>query len=171
MKLVQELEKGHSKALTDKIVDYVGNRPLRFTRLVAVYLAGPYRVTQRAAWPLGYCIQRHPDLVKPHLAKLLWYAEQPGVHDAVKRNTVRMLQFIDIPRRYQGHVAALCLRFVGDAEQPIAVRCFSLTVLSNMVQTFPDLGRELRLIIEDQLPYYGPALRSRATRVLLQLPP
>jgi hypothetical protein len=46
-----------------------------------------------------------------------------------------------------------------------------MTVLANMARDYPDLGRELRLIIEEQMPYYGPALRNRAQRVLKKLTP
>ena len=51
MDLKKEILKGHTKAQTEKIVKYVGNNALRFKALVNVYLSGPYRVTQRAAWP------------------------------------------------------------------------------------------------------------------------
>jgi hypothetical protein len=171
MNLVQELGKGHSKALTIRIVAWVGSSKARFVRLVEVYLAGPYRITQRAAWVLSYCAIRNPELVTPHLGKLLRFASRPGVHDAVKRNTVRLLQFIEVPSRCRGQAADLCARFLADSGQPIAVRCFSMTVLANMARDYPDLGRELRLIIEEQMPYYGPALRNRAQRVLKKLTP
>jgi hypothetical protein len=49
MNLLRELEKGHSRALTMRIVAWVGSSKARFGHLVAVYLAGPYRITQRAA--------------------------------------------------------------------------------------------------------------------------
>jgi hypothetical protein len=44
-----------------------------------------------------------------------------------------------------------------------------MTVLANMAKDYPDLGRELRLIIDEQMPYYWPALRNRAERVRRKL--
>ena len=52
MDLKKAILKEHSRAQAAKIADYVGNNEARFKELVHVYLAGPYRITQRAAWPL-----------------------------------------------------------------------------------------------------------------------
>ena len=94
MKLVETIEQAHSSAQRDKIVRYVGSNPKRFAELVDVYLKGPYRITQRSAWPLSYCIQVHPELVKPHLKTILQFSKRPGVHDAVKRRLVRHRHFL-----------------------------------------------------------------------------
>jgi hypothetical protein len=166
MDLTKALLKEHSKAQMTKIVDYVGQNEARFKVLVEVYLAGPYRVTQRAAWPLSYCVERHPGLVTPHLKRLLDFLDKPGLHDAVKRNTLRLLQYVDLPKRLHGRVADLCFQYLQSKREPIAVKAFSLTVLQRIVEVQPELGTELKIIIEDQLPYASPAFRSRARKVL-----
>lgn len=166
MDLTKALLKEHSKAQMTKIVDYVGQNKARFKVLVEVYLSGPYRVTQRAAWPLSYCVERYPGLVKPHLKRLLDFLDKPGIHDAVKRNTLRLLQYIELPKRLHGRVADLCFQYLQSKREPIAVKAFSLTVLQRIVEVEPELGTELKIIIEDQLPYASPAFRSRAMKVL-----
>jgi hypothetical protein len=102
MNLIKSILKEHSKATTTKIVSYVGNDPVRFRELVNLFFGGPYRVTQRAAWPLSYCVQKHPTLIKPHLKKILNHLKKPGIHDSVKRNTVRLLQDIKNPQKSAG---------------------------------------------------------------------
>lgn len=166
MDLTKTLLKEHSKAQMTKIVDYVGKNDTRFKVLVEVYLAGPYRVTQRSAWPLSYCVERHPGLVKPHLKRLLDFLDKPGIHNAVKRNTLRLLQYVDLPKRLHGRVADLCFQYLQSKGEPVAVKAFSLTVLQRIVEVEPELGAELKIIIEDQLPYASPAFRSRAMKVL-----
>lgn len=162
------LEKGQSKALTDKIVAFVGADPERFNTLMTTFLEGPYRVTQRAAWPLSYCVKNHPFLVGPHYPSVLKILARPGIHDAVKRNIVRLLQFVEIPKRYQGQVIEACFKLMGPKE-PTAVRAFSMTVLANLASEHPDLKKELKIIIEDQLPYSSAGYLSRAKKVLKQL--
>jgi hypothetical protein len=164
-----ELRKEHSKAQTTKIADYVAFNRARFKKLVQVYLAGPYRITQRAAWPLSVCVERHPGLILPHLGQILSAVTKPNSHDAVKRNTVRLLQFIDVPSRYRGRVADLCFTYLQNRKEPIAVRVFSMTVLHNLAKHLPDLQRDLRLLIEDELPYASPAFRSRARGILKEM--
>ena len=65
MNLVETITNEHSKAQCDKIVKYIGCDRSRFAQLVKVFLSGPYRITQRAAWPLSYCVELHPELVRP----------------------------------------------------------------------------------------------------------
>lgn len=168
MNLKKELERNHSKALTNKIVAYVGPDPDRFKSLIDTFLAGPHRVTQRAAWPLSYCVMKHPFLINPHYGRVLKMLGKPGIHDAVKRNIVRLLQFVDIPSRQQGKVIDLCFRLM-DPKEPIAVRAFSMTVLGNLARQHPELKQELKFVIEEQLPYGSAGYISRAKKVLHQL--
>jgi hypothetical protein len=162
------LEKGHSKALTDRIVDYVGGRSDRFNRLMIIFLEGPYRVTQRAAWPLSNCVKSHPFLINRHYNSILKMLSKPDIHDAVKRNIVRLLQFADIPKRYQGKVIEACFQLM-DPKEPIVVRAFSMTVLGSLAVQYPDLKNELKLVIEEQLPHGSAGYLSRAKKVLRQL--
>jgi hypothetical protein len=169
MDLRDRLQKELSKNQTAKIADYVGFNKARFKEIVDIYLAGPYRITQRAAWTISLCVERHPELILPHLSQILKHTAGPGVHDAVKRNTVRLLQFIEIPRRYWGPVADLCFGYLKDRKQAIAIRVFSMTVLAKLVSREPDLRLELKLLIEDELPYASPAFKSRASRTLNEI--
>ena len=169
MSLINEILKEHSKSQKDKIVNYVNNDPKRFADLVATFLAGPYRVTQRAAWPMSYCVENYPTLIKPHLKKIIDFLGKPGEHDAVKRNILRVLQFIPIPKSQQGKAVDLCLSFLTDGKQPVAIRVFAMTVLGNIARENADLKNEIVLIIEDQLPYGSAGFVSRARKTLKQL--
>ena len=75
MNLLEVIGKEHSSTQRDKIIKYVGSSPKRFEELVDAFLNGPYRITQRSAWPLSYCIQYHPTLIKPHLKKIVQFAK------------------------------------------------------------------------------------------------
>ena len=169
MNLVETIEKEHSKAQCDKIVTYVGNNPKRFSMLVEAYLNGPYRITQRASWPLSYCVELHPELIRPHLKHILKFVTKPNAHDAVKRNTIRLLQFIEIPKSLQGLVVDICFTFLQNSKEPVAIRIFAITVLTNLSKTLPELKNELIPIIEDQLPYGSAGFISRGRKSLLEL--
>lgn len=159
----------HSKAQRDRIITYIGTNPKRFAELVHLFLNGPYRVTQRAAWPLGYCAALHPVLVQPNLGKLLTFAKKPGVHDAVKRNVIRLLQFISIPKKHHAKTIDLCFGFLGNPKEPVAIRVFSMTVLATLAKQHPSLGNEIIPVIETQLPYATAAFRNRGAKVLREL--
>jgi hypothetical protein len=169
MDLVAVILQEHSRAQALKISKWVGADPKKFTILVDVFLKGPYRVTQRAAWPLNFVVEQHPGMIIPHLKKILDHLNRPGIHDAVKRNTMRLLQFIDVPKKYEGRIADTCFNFLRNRKEAVAIRVFAMTVLANISMQNPDLKPELKIIIEDQIPYESPAFVSRAKRVLKRL--
>ena len=166
MDLRKELLKEHNKQHTHKIADYVGDSPIRFKALIDLFLSDSYRLAQRAAWPLMYCSEAHPSLVIPYLPKLLKMLQQPELNDTLKRNIIRSLQFTDIPKKHQGLVADSCFTLLADPKEAIAVRVFSMTVLANLAKEQPDLRKELKIIIEDQMPYASAAFISRGRKIL-----
>ena len=166
MDLLQLLTDEHSKKQTDRIVAYIGPDKKRFAGLIRLFFSGEYRITQRAAWPLSYCVRRHPELIVPYFRQLLDNLDRKDIHVAVIRNTVRLLQDVDIPKRFQGRVMNTCFEFIQAPETPIAVKAFALTVLSNLSADYPEIRGELKLIIEDQWEQATPAFRSRAKAIL-----
>jgi hypothetical protein len=169
MNLLIEIKRKHSRAQMLKIVQYVGADSKRFDELVKVFLNGPYRVTQRAAWPISNCVELHPTLVRPHLKKLLSYLGKKDEHDGVKRNILRLLQFISIPYSLQGKTVDLCFQFLRDTKQPIAIRVFAMTVLANLAKENPELKNEIIPLIEDQMPFGSAGFLSRGKKILKQL--
>jgi hypothetical protein len=156
----------HSKANCNKIVKWVGHSQERFNELFNLFLHSEYRVNQRAAWPLSYCVIAHPNLISPHLAKLVKNLHKPGIHDSIKRNTVRLLQHIDIPKKFHGEVMNTCLHYISTPNEPVAVKAFSLSILQNLSQQYPEIKHEVKLIIEERWPYETAAFRSRAKKFM-----
>lgn len=150
-----------------RIIQRIGDDPMAFDELVRLFLHDEKHVAQRAAWPLGYCLEAHPEWAQPHLTALLSNLKKPGIHDAVKRNTVRALQTVPIPEQLAGEAAELLSHYIADPRQPLAVRCFSMTAFFNLAKNEPDLLEELRLIIEDILANEtAGSLQARGKRVL-----
>lgn len=166
MDLLQLLREEHSKRQTDRIVDWISDDKKRFAQLIELFFRGEYRITQRAAWPLSYCVRRHPGLIAPYYKRLLDNLGRKDIHVAVIRNTVRLLQDVSIPKRFHGQVMSACFDFIQAPETPIAVKAFSLTILSNLATEYPEIRAELKLIIEEQWEHAAPAFRSRAKKIL-----
>ena len=166
MNLTDVLAQAPSATTLRKVTGYIGNDPKRFAELVRLFLAGPYRLTQRAAGPLLRCVQNKPQLVQPHLRTFLKQLAQPGQHDSIKRNVLRLLQHIEIPIRLQGVTADTAFRLLADRSEPVAIRVFAMTVSANLAKHQPALANELCLLIEDELPYGTAAFVSRGTKTL-----
>lgn len=168
MNIREALLEVHSKAQAAKIADHVGDNPERFAELMKLLLGPVYRISQRAAWPVSYCIERNPDLIKPYFNVLIKQLENDDAHVAVRRNVARLFQFVEIPKRYQGRLFDACYNLLNDADQPVAVRVFSMTVAAKLARNEPELLDELRLVATKHPSLMTAGFRSRFRRVLGQ---
>src|SRR6476661_5440862 len=132
MELRQEILKEHSKKQCAKIVEWVGSSQQRFNQLFQLFLTDEYRVVQRASWPVSNCVIDHPYFIKRNFSKLINNLHKKEVHNAVKRNSIRLLQYVDIPKKYQGEVLEICFHTISSPTEPVAVKASSLTVLANL---------------------------------------
>jgi hypothetical protein len=150
-------------------VKWVGSSQKRFDELFNVFLHSEYRVNQRAAWPLSYCVIAHPEFISKNFSKLVKNLHKPGIHDSIKRNTVRLLQHVDIPKKFHGEIMAICFQYISSHSEPVAVKAFSLSILQQLSKQYPEIKHELKLIIEERWPHETAAFRSRAKKVLQTL--
>ncbi|MFT3980676.1 MAG: hypothetical protein QM687_09430 [Ferruginibacter sp.] len=169
MKLREEILKEHSKEQCSKIVAWIGQSQQRFDELFQLFLHDEYRVVQRAAWPLSYAVIAHPALIKDHFQQLVSYLQKPDLHNAVKRNSVRLLQHIDIPEQYRGDIMNICFQYIESPVEAVAIKAFSLTILGNLAQDYPDIIPEIKLIVESQAEQQTAAFKSRVKQLYKKL--
>lgn len=166
MQLRELLLEEHSKTQCDHIVGYIGADKKKFAALMELFFSGEYRVSQRAAWPMSYCVQGHPALIAPYLHRLIGYMGKEGVHDAIIRNSLRLLQHVDIPKKHHGELMNACFSFIEKPETAVAIKAFALTVLGNLARVYPEILPEIKLVIEDRFDHETAAFRSRARKLL-----
>ena len=161
----------HSKAQAEKITAWIGHSASRFKTLMQLFLNDEYRVVQRAAWIVSMVAERHPDLIEPYLEEMVERLTLSGQHPAVRRNVVRVLDYMDeIPESVHGPVMNACFDFAADPKEAIAVRAFSITVLGKLARIYPDMIPELKTVLEDMLSHDPtPALVVRVKRVFKEL--
>lgn len=169
MKLRETILKEHSKATCRRIVKWVGNDQKKFDELFRLFLNDEYRVVQRAAWPISYCVEDHPELIKKHFGDLLKALEKPGAHESVKRNSIRLLQYADVPKRYHGQVMDICFRYISSPTEAVAIKAFSITVLQKLAKLYPEIINEIKLIIEERWDYETVAFKTRAKKLLKEI--
>ncbi|MFN8243156.1 MAG: hypothetical protein U0X40_03795 [Ferruginibacter sp.] len=169
MQLRAAILQEHSKAQCLRIVKWVGHNQEHFDELFNLFMGDEYRVVQRAAWAVSCCVQAHPFLLEKHWKSFAAKLNQPNLPDAVKRNSVRLLQEIAIPEAYKGLIMGRCFQLLEAPAEALAVKVFSMTVLANMAKEFPAIIPELRYLIEEQLPRQSAGFRSRAKKILPQL--
>ncbi len=167
MDLRHEILLEHSRLQTLKISDWIGSDKKRLAQLMDMFLHDETKVVQRAAWVVRMLYEKHPQIILPYLEQLINRMNEPGMHVAVKRNVVGILQDVAIPESLQGQVMNTCFDMLADPKETIAVRCHSMTVLDNLSKTYPEIRQELVTIIQDQLEHETTAgFKARAKKIL-----
>jgi hypothetical protein len=168
MDLKTELLLTQSKRQVDKLIDYIRGDFTKFQSLMTLFFSNEYRVVQKASWVVTRCIEDHPDWIDPYLDRIVEMLEITK-DSSIRRNIIRLLQFVDIPEMYQGRIYDTCLRFLMSSRQPVAVRVFSMSVLSKITKNFPELKEELAEIIKDGMVNGTPGYKARARKVLAEI--
>ena len=165
MNIRTALLKEHSKKQCAAIVKFVGNDQDKFDALFDLFLHDEYRVVQRAGWPISYCVEKYPGLITKHYPRLLKNLGKKGIHDAVKRNTMRLLQYVDVPEKFHGRVMDLCFSYIASPTEAVAVKAFSITVLQHLAKQYPEIINEIKLVIEERWDYETIAFKTRAKKL------
>jgi len=170
MNIREALLEEHSKKNSLRIARYIGDDKERFKELMKLFLADEPIVTQRSGMVLSECADNYPHLLKPYITKLTDNLYKENLHDAVKRNTLRILQLTEIPEKSQGKLFDICMKFVLSMNEAIAIKAFAIFVLYKISLVHPDLQSELKLVLSDLAKHAtDPALVNRYKRVLKDL--
>ena len=167
--LEEQLLLEHSKPQAQRLANWIGHDSDRLAALMTVFLGDNYRLSQRAAWVISTIADKTPWLLEPWLPKMVAKMREQGVHDAVKRNVVRVLQDMAIPDSILDDLADACFGFLADPQEAVAIRVFSMSVLEKICQKIPELKSELRLLLEEHLPHGTAGFKNRAQKILRRL--
>ena len=168
MNIQEELLKHqiHFKADAMRITEYACSSPKHLKELIACFLSNEYRLAQRAAWSVSWAARSKPALIMPYIKDIVAQLQRTDVHNAVIRNSVRVLEDVDIPEVYHGDVMNACFAFIEKPSTPAAIKAFSLTTLYNLTKYYPEIKQELQLIIQERMDNETAAFKSRAKKIL-----
>lgn len=137
--------------------------------LMRCLLSEDVRLAQRAAWSVSWVAQKRSESITPYIGLLVSQLEKPLVHNAITRNSLRILQKIEIPDMYHGQLLNVCFNFIQNRATAIAIKAFSLQILFNLSKHYPEIRNELRLIIQENMDYESAAFRSKGKHILAKL--
>jgi len=156
MTLKEQILKEHSKNNMLAIAAIVGNDRKKFQVVLDMMLGDNIRAQQLSAAVYYHCLK---DL-------LLNKIEKDKIHDAVRRNIFRILQNGAIPEDLQGRIYNLCMSYVMDPKEVIAVRAFSMSTLHNICKSEPELSRELSIVVTEAMKCGRAAITIRGRKIL-----
>ena len=121
-----------------------------------------------APWVLSYAGVRKPDWFLNRLNDLIHHLK-PNTHQSVYRAISRVLKYISIPEDQVATVINICMHWIEDPKQSIAVKAFSLHTMAKFVSQVPEICHELRFLIESMMPYASSGLKNAGQKVLQKI--
>lgn len=164
--LLELLNLERSKNHIAQIVERVGQSEDSLDALMEIFLGDHPRNAELSAWVVGDLGQKHPELFIKWMPELLEVLNSKNVHGSLKRNALRILERIDVPDEHLDAATDVCFRLLADPFEEVAIRAFSMGVLSRSCERVPELWPELQLILEENMPHATPAFISRAKKLI-----
>lgn len=158
-----------SKEISHQIAAYIGNNQRRFSELMELVLGDDDQLSKYSAWVVQHCLQKQPQLIKPHLEAMIQNLDKPNLNDSVVRSTVKALAETGIPEHLQGRVLQLCFDYLLDPKVAVAIRVHAMQTIFNISKNEPDLLMELREVIQEWMPYGSAGFRSRGRKILKEI--
>lgn len=168
MNLKEALLKEHSLVQANKISAWAVQSKANLKQLMQAFFGKDKILVQRASWSASKAYELKPKWFDSYLPQLIACLEKP-IHGSVRRNSLRMMQTMHIPEEHQSLLIDRLFMLLSDPKEESAVKAFGMTVAFNIIKQYPELGQELKIIIEDQLPYATPSFKSRAKRIINKL--
>lgn len=163
-KIIIEAESFGAKEAT-VIVDEFLLAPAELSAFIMDFLGDDVRFRQRGAWVLVNLAQNHQDKLLPYI-DLFMSALKDKPEDSIKRNVLRIFQYMELPNAVHERLINYCFDVLVSKEEAIAIQVFAMSVLPNLISNYPELQKELILILEDKLPYASAGFKARARTIL-----
>ncbi len=167
-KLKELLSVVSSTAQSKRISQFIGTDYKRFQTLFEIFISEDNRLAQKASAVINHCIKREPKFLDQKYQDLLYLLDNPP-HKTVMRNVLRMLQYVNIPQKWQGYFYNKCMALASNTRESIAVRVFSMQVIANIASGIPELESEIRALLVDHAQSDSPGIRARCRNILKSL--
>ena len=150
------------------ILQYIGSNQEKYDVAIELMLSPDTRIHQKAAWVVQHASEKNPWLINKHIGRITKNLYKKDIHDSVKRATLRSLGLIEIPEENWGELVEVCFQLIIENE-PTGVKMFAMCVLHSICKKVPELNTELKVILQDQLPFGTPGFKSRANKILAEI--
>lgn len=158
--LVEQIRLEHSRVQKDYVLNWIGTDDKRLKAFMEVYFNGDPVIGQRGAYVLGWLGKKHQHILAEHYPRMIAEMDKK-MHPARKRNVLRLFETVDIPASIQMDLMDKCFEYIQNPQEPGAIRAFAITVLSRLVEPYPELQAEACLILQEHLPEAPAAFRVR----------
>ena len=169
MNILNEVIREHSKRNTIRVSEIIAGNKRLLSQIIDFVMDKDMEISRKSAWVMRCCYENNPESLDPYLSLLIRHLKKNAIHDAVKRNILGILKTAVLPDKEKGNLVNICFRFLGSASEPVSVKAFSMDILFRIGTNEPSILNELRIIIEDQIPYGSGGFKSKGQRIITEI--
>jgi hypothetical protein len=154
-----------SRRNTDYIIHVIGDDEDYFDEIIRMVQKEKDPLPPRAAWVADGASLKYPYLIEKHIPALVSSLPE-FTHPGTRRNILKILSRCDIPENVRGDLIDHCFQWLVDRNEPVAVKVYGMQIIANHLSLYPELGQELRNIIEDQFSRSSPGFQAKGRKIL-----
>lgn len=160
----------HSQRQTETIAHFIAANPEKLSAFMKLFLEKDGRIRQRGAWVIAKLQDIRPELFESWYEPLVNLLYQKGNHDATDRNISRLFTCtIPSGAEFEGILLEKCYNMLVDPEVFVATKCNAMCIALHYGKDHPELLRELKYIIERDMPHESAAYKNRGTKIIKEL--
>jgi hypothetical protein len=167
---LEELLVDSSKITADMAVQTIGDNPVLFKKVLDFALEDKEVFAQRASRVIQLTTTKYPYLIEPHLDKIV--NSLPGFKNGgLKRNMLRLLAHHsnNLDEEQQSILLDVCFKNLMNSDEKPAVIVYSMDILYDISNQYPELKNELISCIENKMPVGSAGIKSRSKKMLKKL--
>lgn len=167
---LEDLLVDSSKITAEMAVHTIGDNPVLFKKVLDFALEDKAKYAQRASRVIQKSATKYPDLIRPYFKQIV-NAFPDFQNVGLKRNMLRLLSkhYKELNEEQQGILLDVCFNYLMNSNEKPAVIVYSMDILYEISNQFPDLKMELISCIENQMPTASAGIKSRSKKMLKKL--
>lgn len=147
------------------MIAFMRAHPEAYDEAIALAVGNTQPLSWRAAWLLIDCIDPDDARVRPHIRRII--AAIPGKADGHQRELIKLLSFMRFSERDEGRVFDLCLSVWETPGAQPSLRITALKLLVRIARKYPELTREIQLLVQDRhLETLSAPVRKSVSKIL-----
>ena len=147
MDLKQHLRGRNLKWNWDSISKHCIQHPKDIEQILAYCVNEEVILQQNAGAVLGKIIDLDKKVLLKHQRRMIDNLKL-NPHDAVKRATMRVYQWLEIDEEIEGELFDLIIKYLANPEEAIAVKAFGMSAGRRICEKYPELANELLPYVE-----------------------
>jgi 8-oxo-dGTP diphosphatase len=116
-----------------------------FKKLLDYSIKGDSKLAFRSSWTLSKVCDKYPELIDPYLTDIISRINDFD-NESVQRSFLRIISLKDISKidqEYHGIMADYCFAKLRSGVSAIAIKAYSMEILFNLTELYPELANEL----------------------------